>query len=239
VADDWSRASSTDTGLELEPCCASQSRRREEESASSPPPNRSLRRCGRLPCSLPGLLSLFLVSRSSGLKLSSRNMSFSARRYGGFSPNDRVARGEVADRLCGQACGASSGAAGIESRPISRATMQGALLPSGCGATATVVVSAAACAQRRRRRKPSAKPEDAAMRERWRIGGGLFELKVEGKASRGKDARRGRKKRTGQGGKRLGAVLIYIVSYYNNNGCSVLFITTVIFLKKYALQLSL
>jgi hypothetical protein len=77
------------------------------------------------------------------------------------------------------------------------------------------------------------------MRERWRIGGGLFELKVEGKASRGKDARRGRKKRTGQGGKRLGAVLIYIVSYYNNNGCSVLFITTVIFLKKSAVQLSL
>lgn len=201
VVDDSSCTSSTDTGLEL--CCALNSRRPDDDgSASSVSPNCSFRRRPLL-C-FPGLSSrrrsasspsaaLFAPPRSSsGLKLSSRNMSFSSRRYAGFSLSDGDARtfagaapprprgdrpppsAELADRLRRNGCGS-----GIASRPISLATMQG-LLPSGSGVERSpgasrwaAALPPAVCAQRRRRRKSSAKLDDDdasfAMEIAWRL----------------------------------------------------------------------
>jgi len=118
-------------------------------------------------------------------------------RYAGFSLSDadaRTTRGcasqglglgdpsaELAERLRrsgsggvgGWACGAS---AGIASRPMSLATMQGLLgSVSGVGrwhgaAAAGSAAVPAPRAQRSRRRKSSARPEDDAMRAPPRIG---------------------------------------------------------------------
>jgi hypothetical protein len=137
------------------------------------------------------------VRRSSGLKLSSRNASFSGLRYAGLSRNDVPAR---------------RGGGGIASRPISLATMQGLLPPCSGGARResageeAVVSAAAVCAQRRRRRKPSAGPEGAAIHS---VGGGSrgwggvegscllgFEWNWRWSESRGRTQRRWKKRST-------------------------------------------
>jgi hypothetical protein len=124
AVDDSSRASSTDTGLEL--CCALHSRRAEpddgeDDPATEPQPAAALC-CHAVVSALPAGAALLGAEAEQQERVVLRPQ---VRR---LVPQRRPGRG----------------AGGIASRPISLATMQGLLPPTSGGAGEEAVVSAAA-----------------------------------------------------------------------------------------------